>query len=170
MMNLEYITDRMAANAKAVEALLRGVSDTQARWQPAPESWSLLEVICHLYDEEREDFRTRLDYALHRPGEPWPPIDPRGWVTGRAYNRRHLRGVLSAWLDERARSLEWLATLKSADWEASVQAPWGAMRAGDLLAAWPAHDHLHIRQMNELHYAWHKSQAQPFSVAYAGEW
>lgn len=169
-MNLEHYTDRMAANAKVVESLLRGVSDTQARWQPDDQSWSLLEVINHLYDEEREDFRLRLDYTLHRPGEEWPPIDPQGWVISREYRKRDPRESLSNWLDERARSLEWLASLQDPDWDAAKAAPWGQMRAGDVLAAWLAHDHLHIRQMNELHYLYHRAHAEPYSVEYAGEW
>jgi hypothetical protein len=169
-MELEFITNRMAANAKAIEALLGAISDTQARWKPDEDQWSLLEVICHLYDEEREDFRQRIDYTLHKPGEAWPPIDPQGWVISREYRNRDPREMLHAWLDERAKSLEWLATLKDANWDVEAQAPWGVIRAGDLLAAWLAHDHLHIRQMNELHYAYHKAHVLPFSVEYAGEW
>jgi hypothetical protein len=167
---LEFITNRMAANAKAIEALLGAISDTQTRWQPDVESWSLLEVICHLHDEEREDFRQRIDYMLHKPGVAWPPIDSAGWVISREYRNRDPREMLHAWLDERARSLEWLATLKDANWDTEAQAPWGVVHAGDLLAAWLAHDHLHIRQMNELHYAYHKAHALPFNVEYAGEW
>ena len=169
-MNLEHITDQMAANAKAIEALLRGVSDAQAAWQPDDASWSLLTVICHLYDEEREDFRQRVDYTLHRPDEEWSPIDPQGWVFSREYHSRNLREMLGAWLDERAQSLEWLATLHDANWDAEKQAPWGVMRAGDVMAAWLAHDHLHIRQINELHYLYHKAQCAPYSVEYAGDW
>jgi hypothetical protein len=36
--------------------MLRGVTEAQARWKPAPEEWSILEVINYLCDEEREDF------------------------------------------------------------------------------------------------------------------
>lgn len=169
-LNLERVTNQMAANAKAIEALLRGVSDAQASWQPNDESWSLLIVICHLLDEEREDFRRRVDYTLHRPGEEWPAIDPQGWVISRGYASRDLRETLNAWLDERAQSLEWLATLQGANWNAEKQAPWGVMRAGDVMAAWLAHDHLHIRQINELHYAYHKAHSEPYSVEYAGDW
>jgi uncharacterized damage-inducible protein DinB len=168
---LEFITGRMVANAKVFEALFRGVSDEQARWKPAPESWSLLEVVNHLYDEEREDFRQRLDLTLHQPGVEWPPIDPQGWVVARGYNQRDLEQSLNALLQERQNSLVWLRSLQNPNWDTSRTAPWGQqMRAGDLLAAWLAHDHLHIRQMNELHYAYHKIRSEPYQVEYAGEW
>ena len=45
-----------------IQAVLAGVDAEQARWKPDADSWSILEVVCHLVDEEREDFRTRLDH------------------------------------------------------------------------------------------------------------
>ena len=87
-MKLDFYVERMSANRDVFAALVRGVSDSQARWKPAPEKWSLVEVVNHLHDEEREDFRTRLDIALHRPADSWPSIDPVGWVAARGYNER----------------------------------------------------------------------------------
>ena len=75
-MDMDRLLSQMIEDAARVGALVQGVSDQQARWKPDPDSWSILEVLNHLLDEEREDFRVRLDYTLHRPGEPWPPIDP----------------------------------------------------------------------------------------------
>jgi len=78
MLPLETCLTRFSANAEAMAALARNISDAQARWKPAPEEWSVLEVICHLYDEEREDFRTRTRLTLEDPEADWPPIDPVG--------------------------------------------------------------------------------------------
>jgi len=170
MLDLNHIINRMRANAAAIAALARDVSDAQARWKPAADAWSLLEVVNHLYDEEREDFRTRIDYILHRPGEQAPPIDPEGWVIARAYNMRDPHESLQAFLRERDASLEWLRGLHDPNWDAEYRAPWGVLRAGDLLVAWLAHDHLHVRQLNELHYTYLSQQAAPYSVEYAGDW
>jgi hypothetical protein len=170
VLELNQIIERMRASADAIAALAHDVSDVQARWRPSADAWSLLEVVNHLYDEEREDFRTRIDYLLHRPGEQTPPIDPEGWVIARIYNQRDPRASLDAFLHERDSSLEWLRDLQNANWDAEYQAPWGVLRAGDLLAAWLAHDHLHVRQLNELHYAYLAQQAAPYSVEYAGDW
>jgi len=38
------------------------------------------------------------------------------------------------------------------------------------MAAWVAHDLLHLRQLVELHYAWTVAKAAPYSLQYAGEW
>ena len=46
----------------------------------------------------------------------------------------------------------------------------GPLRAGDLLAAWQAHDLLHVRQLTRLHYRFLEQQAEPFTLRYAGDW
>lgn len=170
---LEWAIAQLESSAPAIAALIADMDDEQARWKPVPESWSALEVICHLVDEERADFRLRLDMTLHRPEEELPSIDPAGWVLSRAYNARDPEAMLVAFRAERAQSLEWLRGLGERNWEQPANhpglAPYG-VRAGDLLTSWVAHDLLHLRQLIELRYAYLESQAAPFDVRYAGEW
>lgn len=74
----------------------------------SPDKWSILEVINHLHDEEREDFRQRLDLVLANPEQTWPRIDPQTWVTSRGYNERDLSSSLNNFFTERENSLSWL--------------------------------------------------------------
>ena len=159
----------MADDAQRIRILVEGVSKHQARWKPAPDSWSILEVVNHLLDEEKEDFRVRLDYTLHRPDEPWPPIDPQGWVTAREYNERDLGESLLGFLQARGESLDWLKGL-SPDWEMARDGPFGRITAGDVFTSWVAHDLLHTRQLVELHWAYTIMKASPYTAGYAGEW
>jgi len=168
---LDAARARLAANAEAIRALGSGLGADQARWRPAPEAWSLLEVVNHLVDEEREDFRTRVEHTLRDPAAPWPPIDPQGWVRARDYQSRDLAASLAAFLRERRASLEWLDGLAAAPWDAShVHPTAGALRAGDMLEAWIGHDLLHLRQMNELQWQYLARDAAPGALAYAGGW
>lgn len=170
-MEATLIVQQLAQNAETIRCLVAGIGHEQAHWKPTPDDWSIVEVINHLYDEEREDFRLRLDTVLHRPGEDPPGIDPEGWVLARNYNARELAESTQRWVDERQHSLRWLAALVDPDWELAYTRPDGfCRRAGDLLAAWPAHDFLHLRQLVELHYAWVKRQSAPYDVGYAGDW
>jgi hypothetical protein len=169
-MDLQRCIQLMADNAERIRLLGQGVSDQQARWRPDPASWSILEVINHLYDEEREDFRVRLDIILHRPDQPWPPIDPQGWVQARNYNERDPDVSIQNFLTERQRSLEWLGTLSSPKWDARYEASFGSVQAGDMFAAWVTHDQLHLRQLIELHRAYTVQFLAPYRVDYAGPW
>jgi hypothetical protein len=169
-MELETVLACMASNAQVIRTLVADSSDEQARWRPEPGAWSVLEVINHLLDEEREDFRARLDLVLHRPADAWFKIDPQGWVVQRGYNQRQLGASLEAFLAAREESLAWLRGLASPDWEQGFDAPFGRIRAGDVLAAWAAHDLLHMRQLVELRWAYQRMQVAPYDVRYAGVW
>ncbi|HOU42135.1 MAG TPA: DinB family protein [Promineifilum sp.] len=171
-MELDEMMAQMSLQAGRIRALADGVAAAQARWRPDAESWSILEVVNHLADEEREDFRTRLDFILHRPGEAPPPIDPQGWVTARGYNQRDLAESIDRFLGERQTSLAWLRGLGAPDWATIVSAPDGSwrIRAGDMAAAWVAHDLLHTRQLVELHWAWTQQAVAPYATDYAGSW
>lgn len=162
---------QLRQNCELIRKLVADISPEQARRKPSPDDWSVLEVINHLYDEEREDFRQRFDYLLHRPGEPWPPIDPQGWVTERHYNERDLSTSLQNFLDERQKSLTWLATLPNPTLDAHETHPVaGKFHAGDMLAAWVAHDVLHLRQLIELKYFLLVELVRPYNPQYAGDW
>jgi hypothetical protein len=169
-MDLENLTAEMLRQAEGIGALVQGVSDYQARWKPESVSWSILEVINHLVDEEREDFRPRLDLVLHQPEGVWRSIDPERWVTERGYNQRSLDQSQEAFLAAREESVVWLKELESPDWAAAYEAPFGRIAAGDILAAWVAHDLLHLRQLVELHWAYLEVWVEPYGVRYAGVW
>jgi len=169
-MEITFFTGQLADNARRIEELVRGVNPEAARWKPEPASWSMLEVINHLYDEERADFRVRLDIILHDPQRPWPRIDPQGWVQARNYNERDLAESLANFLTEREKSLGWLGNLQDPDWDAVCETPFGSMRAGDMFVSWVTHDHLHMRQLVELHRALTIRAAGQYRLEYAGEW
>jgi hypothetical protein len=171
MSDVATLRVRLSASAEAIAALARGIGDARARWKPAPEEWSILEVVNHLHDEECEDFRVRLDLTLRAPDEAWPPIDPERWAAERGYNTRDPAASLEAFLRERQVSLAWLGSLDHADWTSVHRHPEiGAMTAADVLTAWVAHDHLHIRQLNQLHFQYLARDSSPVALRYAGGW
>jgi hypothetical protein len=162
---------RLESNAAVFRHLLEGVNREQARWRPAPEQWSLLEVINHLADEEAEDFRRRLRLTLERPGEGWPPIDPESWPRGRAYAERDLESSVARFLAERTESVGWLRAIGTIDLGAGHDHPErGWIAATALAAAWSAHDLIHIRQLTRLHYQYLHEAEGARALAYAGRW
>lgn len=160
---------QLARTAAAIRTLC---NDTPAdpHWRPAPGKWSMVEVLCHLADEDRDDFRRRLDLTLHHPGTPWPPNDPEGWVTQRGYASRSHADALADFLAERERSVAWLEGLGSIDLTRKYSHPRGDLHAGDLLLSWLNHDLLHLRQLARLEFAWNESRMPPYSGGYAGTW
>jgi hypothetical protein len=169
-MEPNILIEELACGEEILPKLVEGISQVAAQLKPDVKTRSILEVVGHLYDEEREDFRVRLEIMLTRPNDPWPPIHPEEWVTERAYNEQDLVTVVRRFVEERQNSLMWLRKLENPAWDATVTSPFGSMRPGDMLASWVAHDNLHMRQLVELR-RWRIEQiTAPFDLRYAGDW
>ena len=169
-MEFKTLYQELEHSTEMIRALLAGIKQEESQIKPDPESWSMLEVVCHLYDEEREDFREHLDFILHRQHEEWHGIDPQGWVAERKYNQQNFPEMQEKFFAERRKSLEWLKDLSEADWETTYSSQFGSMKAGEMFACWVAHDNLHIRQLTELRRNWIERITQPYDIQYAGDW
>lgn len=169
-MNQALIIDELSRNACGFSALLKGTPDNQARWKPSSNQWCLLEVVCHLYDEEREDFRARVKHCLKNPESPMSPIDPVSWVKDRKYLEQDFGKKSNSFLKERDLSIKWLESLESPDWENFHDHPTlGKMSAGKFLSNWLAHDYIHLRQINRIRYQYLNEFTED-SLKYAGDW
>lgn len=169
-MKHETLYRELTFSTEMIRALLAGISQEEAQIKPNAESWSILEVICHLYDEEREDFREHLDFILHHQHEEWHSIDPQGWVTERKYNQQNFSEKQAGFFSERQKSLDWLNGLAAANWETAYTSQHGSMTAGEMFACWVAHDNLHIRQLVELRRKYIERAVHPNEIQYAGDW
>ena len=169
-MQFETLHSELLCSTDMIRSLLAGIGPEDARVKPGGDSWSILEVVCHLHDEEREDFREHLDFILHRQDEEYHRIDPQAWVVQRRYNDQDFEAAKERFFAERQQSLNWLEGLRNADWSMTYKAEWGEMSAGSMFASWLAHDNLHIRQLVELRRKWIEKITPPYEIGYAGEW
>ena len=177
-MQFQTLYQELTQSTEMIQVLLAGISQEEAQVKPSPGRWSVLEVICHLHDEEREDFREHLDFiisaslntSLHRQHEEWHPIAPMAWVKLRKYNQQNFKSMKNKFFGEREKSLHWLKSLKNANWNTKYKSKWGSMTAGDMFSAWVAHDNLHVRQLVELRRFRIEKMTKPYKIRYAGDW
>jgi hypothetical protein len=173
-MDAVKLVDSMERFGTILPVVVKGISLDEARWKPSAEDWSILEIIRHLGDEEVDDFRTRLRLTLEDPEQDWPRIAPEEWAVQRKYNEANFDEAVERFVNERAASIKWLRSLvgdRDVDWTIAHHHPRiGPIHAGDLLAAWAAHDCLHLRQISKRLYQLAQRDAGAFSVRYAGEW
>lgn len=171
-MNAQQCIASLDRTPRIIEALIESV-DARVLGRPGGDgaAWSITQILCHLADEEREDFRPRLELTLREPDSPWPGIDPQGAAVSRAYDRQDPHEALARFSAAREENLNWLRALKEPNWNAVHTHPRiGEIRAGDLLASWAVHDLLHARQIVKRLFENLVHAAHPFATAYAGEW
>jgi hypothetical protein len=168
--NLNFIISELDRNKEVFSRLLSGLRKDEYLWKQQPEKWCLLEIICHLHDEEREDFRARTKLILETPSEQFKSIDPTGWVAERNYINQNYPDMLQKFMSERELSINWLRSLTNPEWNNTYSHPkFGEMTAKKFLVSWLAHDYLHFRQITRLKYDYLK-QSSGEELTYAGEW
>ncbi|WP_170827379.1 DinB family protein [Roseivirga sp. 4D4] len=165
-----FLLHELSANAKVFEGLFEINETRQAHWKPSEDKWCLLEIACHLVDEEIFDFRTRVKTALNPEKFDFVPIVPVGWVKSKNYLSQNYEQQTRTWLEERQQSIEWLQSLKSPNWESCLVHPeLGEMSAWQLLENWVAHDYIHLRQIIRTKRAYLDHIAKK-DISYAGNW
>lgn len=171
MIKTVEILRQLSANAEVFRALVYTISGEQEEWKPNSETWCMKEVMEHVYNEEIIDFRNHLREMFSNPPLSWGAFHHDEFISVES-----CRQALEGFLKEREASIAWLKSLSLPDWDIASQATFGpggdvlVLKAGDVLVSWVAHDYLHIRQINELFFAWNETQVSSYSVQYAGGW
>ena len=144
---LDAARRELARLLPALDALLGGQDEATWRTRPAPAEWAPVEIVCHLRDEEVEDFGARLRVVVLGEAS-FAPIDPERWAVERRYAEAAPDEALAALRSRRGESLAWLATVEASALRGAVRHPQGVTLSGlDLLAAWICHDRLHLAQL-----------------------
>ncbi len=151
-----------------LSSLVGDLDEATWRARPAPDEWAPVEILCHLRDEETEDFGAR-ERVILEGGRQFTPIDPERWARERRYLDAAPPEALEAFLTHRAASLALLASAGPERLLGAVEHPaLGRLSGLDLLVAWVAHDRLHLRQLaGTLARGW-ASRWAPLRADYAG--
>lgn len=167
-LNFNFLVNELEGNTDTFGNLLKINNPEQAIWKPSNDKWCLLEIICHLVDEETLDFRERTKSALSRGT--FIPINPVGWVTSKAYIKQDYASKVAEWITERKASVKWLKSLQNPDWNKTlVHDELGEMSAGLFLENWVAHDFIHLRQVTRTKRAFLDFMTDD-NLTYAGKW
>jgi len=167
---MNFIIKQLQQNKSVFSNLLKDVKEDMYLWKQTPEKWCLLEIVCHLYDEEREDFKFRTQWVLEKPGETPPQFNPVAWVTERNYIGQDYDQTLNKFIEEREQSIIWLQSLENPKWENYYEHPKkGKLTAKFFLTNWLAHDYLHFRQITKLKFDYLEHQSGEM-IDYAGIW
>jgi hypothetical protein len=137
---------------KATPAILRGlmseISDEDARWKPAPDRFSIAEVLAHLSHSEGHCYRARVDRFL---AEEMPELEPDdAQMHLELYENGDLEDF-GHFEDQRETNIEWLRGLPAeAGSRKAMHLAAGEITLSQMLHEWALHDLGHVRQIAEL--------------------
>ena len=139
-----------AATAKKIERLIKGLSTAKLRKRPAPDTWSVNEILAHLAEAEiAGGFRMRL--ILGSPGTPVAAFDQDAWVVSGHYDKRNPQRSLEQFRALRQANLELLKSLTPEQWKHhGIHAERGKETIEHIVRMFAGHDLNHLRQIEEI--------------------
>lgn len=139
---------------RILETLLIGATPEALEWKPAPDRWSISQVLAHLLHVEVEGFHLRARQFLEKENPVLGTYDQNALAAAGVYSGQEARKTLAEFQRERGKSLDFLRTLSREALEKKAQHPQlGEVTLGQLLHEWAFHDLGHIRQIAELYRA-----------------
>jgi hypothetical protein len=139
-----------AATAKKLASLIKGVPTAKLRKRPAPEKWSVAEILAHLADTEiAGGWRMRL--ILGAPGTPVAAFDQDSWVTAGHYEKRDPRKAVEQFRVLREANLALLKSLKPDQWKHfGIHSERGEESIERIAKMFAGHDLNHVQQIERI--------------------
>ena len=151
-----------------LDGLLADLDLDDWRARPVAGEWAPIEIVCHLRDEEVEDFGARLRVVLDGTG-PFTPIDPQRWADERRYRDVDPQAAMTALRERRMTTVAFLGSIQYERLDSGIEHPRvGRLSGLDLLAAWVAHDRLHVAQLSSTLARLWAARWAPARADYAG--
>lgn len=139
-----------AATPKKLARLIKGVPVSKLRKRPAPDKWSVAEILAHLADAEIVGgFRMR--FILGAPGAPIIAFDQDSWAASGHYNKRDPRKSLETFRTVREANLAMLKSLAPEQWKHyGMHSERGQESIEHMVRMFAGHDLNHLRQIEAI--------------------
>jgi hypothetical protein len=141
--------DLLEATPTILRGLMSELSEEDARWKPAPDRFSIAEVLAHLSHSEGHCYRTRVDRILT---EEMPEIEPDdAQMHLDLYKTGDPQEDFGHFEDQRDTNVELLRGLPAeAGSRKAKHRSAGEITLAQMLHEWALHDLGHVRQIAEL--------------------
>jgi hypothetical protein len=141
--------DLLESTPAMLRDLMSEISEDDARWKPAPDRFSIAEVLAHLSHSEGHCYRARLDRFL---SEELPKLEPDdASLHYDLYRQADPQDSFDHFEEQRETNVEFMRTLpRSAGDRRALHREAGEITLSQMLHEWALHDLGHIRQVAEL--------------------
>jgi hypothetical protein len=148
---LKQVFEILAATPEKLKREIRTLSPQEIRTRPAPNKWSVQEVLAHLDDVEELGMRARVAAMLEQNNPLLPSFDQEERAREMGYSSRDARKSLASLARQRRANLRWLRKLRPSQLKRKgTHAKVGEISVEELVTEWAFHDLGHLKQILEI--------------------
>jgi uncharacterized damage-inducible protein DinB len=140
----------LSSTNKKLSRLVKGASPAKLRRRPAPDKWSIAEILAHMSDVEIA-VGWRLRFILGAPGTPVQAYDQNAWVKAGHYEKRDPKKSIETQRAVREANLTLLKSLSPDQWKHfGLHAERGQESVEHMVKMLAGHDINHILQIESI--------------------
>jgi hypothetical protein len=141
--------DLLEATPGILRGLMTELTDEDSRWKPAPDRFSVAEVLAHLSHSEGHCYRMRLDRLMAESRPEFAADDAQMYLD--LYRDADPEDAFDHFEEQRETNVEYLRNLPAgAGDRVAMHQEFGEITLAQMLNEWALHDLGHIRQIAEL--------------------
>lgn len=141
--------DLLEATPGILRGLMCELSEQDTQWKPAPDRFSVAEVLAHLSHSEGHCYRMRVDRFMTDDRPEFEPDDAQMYLD--LYRHRDAEDEFAHFEEQREDNIEYLRNLPAeAGGRRALHLEAGEITLAQMLHEWALHDLGHIRQIAEL--------------------
>ena len=141
----------LEATPEILRGLLASVTEEQTAWKPAPDRWSIAEILEHMSHVEGHGFRSRVERIVKEENPVLEVYDQEALSEAGQYSGRDVEDSFDHFEEQRENNVAWLTSLPARMVSRTAHhQELGTITAGHLLNEWAFHDLGHIRQIAEI--------------------
>ena len=141
--------DLLEATPSVLRGLMTELNEEDVRWKPAPDRFSVGEVLAHLSHSEGHCYSERLDRFMQEENPEFAGDDAQDHLE--LYAGMDPEDAFDHFEEQRETNLEFLRGLTAADGaRTAIHSEVGPITLSHMLHEWALHDLGHIRQVAEL--------------------
>ncbi len=158
MEDLKELLERFRRGAELIAVVTTGAAGSELDYKPAPDRWSVRQIVCHLADSEIVG-RDRFSRVIAEDNPTIVGYDQDAWATRLDYHKRKFSQALETFRRIRGENFELLKELPEDTYRRiGTHNERGPLSLYDLLRIYAEHAEGHARQIRDVRDAYKASK------------
>jgi hypothetical protein len=148
---LRHVFEILASTPEKLRREIAAMSRREMNTRPAPNKWSVQEILAHLADVEENAMRARVAAMLEQDMPTLVPFNQEARVVEMRYDQKDPRKTLASFARQRRANLKWLRKIRPAQLKRKgLHEQVGELSVEEFLNEWAFHDLGHLKQIFEV--------------------
>jgi FMN phosphatase YigB (HAD superfamily) len=133
-----------------LETVLKNITIEDSKARPIKDEWSIVEIISHLYDVDKEVNIPRLKKLKSNQEPFFTAINTDDWAETKNYRKNHFPKILNLFIQTRIELIEEILSLNVEDWRKTIShTVFGPTTVLEIIKFMAQHDRIHIQQIHK---------------------